>query len=923
MKKKTRLALAIDEMSAGNCNRVTSVVQRLPLSEQQLEKMFEERGTPAKGRKWIRNARNSPPGRATRTSKKAGKLRFASQKMGFALETDAFNTEFVALVEWEYDPDTFEIYPQPPDRLVITYMAKSGVRVVARIRPDALRITTAGFIYTECKTEKELLKLSEEQPERFTKSPNGQWRSPPAEAAAAALGCQFELRSTAQNNYELFENLELLKDFLSTARRDVPLHAREEVTRKLAGQPFVSAFELIHVEPRIDADHLYSMLVNKEIFFPLHALRLADQEQALFFRSEIDWKAHELFLKSDRPERRRPRLRGDLQQGDSFTWDGVPYEVINPGVDKLSARSSGPGGQLISLTYEQLDKLLDDPDFDLHRVQESPDRSEADAILLRTSKKYLEEASWRFGILFGTSNENNPLKDRQERIRFEWKRKFRQAEERWGNGFVGLIRERSGNREPKVSPRSKNLAVLAIKKYWESPRRRTRIDAYSRYERAAKRLALDAMSYQSFCTEIKKRSGHAQTVARIGEKAAYDLEPQYLELERTTPRHGTHSWHIGHIDHTPLPLKFLLGDHFSLADTVWLTILTDAFDRKIRAYYLSFDEPSYRSCMMVIRDCVRRHGRFFQRLVSDGGSEFQSAYYETLLAMLGATKHERLKGKPRYGSVCERTFHTSQTQFVTNLLGATDIVEKHFRAISPEVSPETHAVWLLDKFDAAFDGYLERVYHRNHHSGLEMSPNAAEALSLRSHGHRAFKRFIYDDQFIAQTCPEVHKGDALVQPDGIKVKYRWFSGPALRQPGVIGTRVPGRYDPWNGGICYVAINGTWHQIHSQHYAFFSKLSERSIRFATDSMRLVASKRGQKAIINAHVLARYLMTVEGQEVVARQNRNDAEAAAHRAKVQKPASSSAVPVPIQRPAAPVIDMPIRSAAENRQRKIVGDL
>ena len=390
-----------------------------------------------------------------------------------------------------------------------------------------------------------------------------------------------------------------------------------------------------------------------------------------------------------------------------------------------------------------------------------------------------------------------------------------------------------------------------------------------------------------FCRLIQQRAGHGQSVARIGEKAAYDLEPQYMELVPTTPRHGLHSWHIGHIDHTPLPLTFLLGDYTDIADTLWLTILTGAFDRKVRAYYLSFDEPSYRSCLMVVRDCVRRHGRFFMRVVSDGGSDFQSAYWETLLALLGADKRERLKGKPRAGCVCERIFLTTQTQFVTNLLGSREIVEKHFRAISPEVMPETHAVWVIDSFDVAFESYLETIYHKAHHSGLDMSPDEADALSLRSHGLRAFKRFTYDDQFIAQTCPEVHKGDALVQPTGIKIKSRWFDAPVLHQPGILKTRVPARYDPWNLGLAHVFVNNRWHQVHSKHYATFSKLTERAIRFATEALRLIASKRGQKAVVNAENLARFMMTNEGQEALARQLRNDAQVAAHRDKIQGPA------------------------------------
>jgi hypothetical protein len=406
------------------------------------------------------------------------------------------------------------------------------------------------------------------------------------------------------------------------------------------------------------------------------------------------------------------------------------------------------------------------------------------------------------------------------------------------------------------------------------------------YLNQAEKMGLDTLSLQTFCKMISERAGHAQQVTRVGEKGAYELEEQFLQLEQTTARHGTHSWHIGHIDHTPLPLKFLLSDYADFADTVWLTVLSGGFDRKVRGFYLSFDEPSYRSCMMVIRDCVRRHGRMFQLVVSDGGSEFQSEYYESLLAWMGCHKRERLKGKPRYGSVCERLFRTQQTQFVSNLLGATGIVEQHFRAISPEVAPEKHAVWILDAFDTKFEEYTETIFHKAYHTGLDMTPDEAEARSLRSHGRRDFILRPYDDQFIAMTCPEIHRGDALVTPRGIKIKYLWFNDRALQQPGLLGTRVPGRYDPMNSGLGYAYVNQRWVPVRSERYAYFSTLTERAVRFASEALRLTGRKRGEKVQINAQSLARFLSTSEGEESIARQKRNDAEAAQHRAKNQTP-------------------------------------
>jgi transposase InsO family protein len=77
--------------------------------------------------------------------------------------------------------------------------------------------------------------------------------------------------------------------------------------------------------------------------------------------------------------------------------------------------------------------------------------------------------------------------------------------------------------------------------------------------------------------------------------------------------------------------------------------------------------------MMILRQCVRRHGRLPQILVIDGGPEFHSTYFETLLARYEVTKKTRPPAQARFGSVCERLFGTTNTQFIHNLRGNTQI----------------------------------------------------------------------------------------------------------------------------------------------------------------------------------------------------------------------------------------------------------
>ena len=118
----------------------------------------------------------------------------------------------------------------------------------------------------------------------------------------------------------------------------------------------------------------------------------------------------------------------------------------------------------------------------------------------------------------------------------------------------------------------------------------------------------------------------------------------------------------------------------------WVTFLVDAFSRRILSVYLTFDPPSYRSCMMALRICVQRFGRMPGALVVDGGREFHSTYFDALLLRYQTAKKDRPGSKPRFGSVIERLFGTTNTEFIYNLLGNTQAAKRP-RQLTKEVDP--------------------------------------------------------------------------------------------------------------------------------------------------------------------------------------------------------------------------------------------
>lgn len=388
-------------------------------------------------------------------------------------------------------------------------------------------------------------------------------------------------------------------------------------------------------EPAISADFLYQLIVEKKLFFPIHSQRLAEQEHATIYRDEATFKAFSAFLSQSQTPSSAQNVIVDLDAGTPFTWDGKPWRVINNGASRLSIQEIGENSSngLAELSFENVIALVREKRITLPSKEAAKLSTDATELLRQASPSHLRVATWKFEILQGAASPDNPLASRQSRSVAYWKSKYRRAEITYGNGFIGLLPRTPGNRKPRASPASAELGQQIIATDWENIRRKGRSTAWGKYTAQAHAAGVQPVSYVTFCKWVKNRRDYKQLASRIGAKAAYELEPQYQELEYTTPRHGVRPWHIAHIDHTPLPLKLIHKSFHKVTWTLWLTLLTDAYSRKVVAYYLSFDEPSYRSCMMVLRDCVRRHNRVPQSVVCDQGSEFNSEYWETQLAI--------------------------------------------------------------------------------------------------------------------------------------------------------------------------------------------------------------------------------------------------------------------------------------------------
>jgi len=306
-----------------------------------------------------------------------------------------------------------------------------------------------------------------------------------------------------------------------------------------------------------------------------------------------------------------------------------------------------------------------------------------------------------------------------------------------------------------------------------------------------------------------------------------------------------------------------------------MTLLMDAFSRRILALYITFDPPSYRSCMMVLRECVRRHGRLPQTLVADGGKEFSSTYFESLLARYEVTKKTRPGAKARFGSVCERLFGTANTQFIHNLAGNTKIM-RNVRQVTKAVNPKEHATWTLGDLIEICQIWAYEIYDTTEHPALGVSPRAAYQSGLIRSGSRPHRLIPYDDDFRMASLPTTTKGTAKVQPDnGVKINYLHYWSDAFRNPEVENSQVPVRYDPHDVSTAYAYVVGRWVRCDSEYAPRLQGHSEREFRLAAEELRKQNRDHARKMPITAKRLADFLQSAEVSVTLHSQRLHDTE------------------------------------------------
>lgn len=822
----------------------------------------------------IQRIRLSDPSRNVKSTFRNVSGRYPSRKMGVTIQFESHRLELAFIYLMEHDFDILEFYDQPPS-IKITHLSHNNKNLGYLYTPDFFVISQNKAEWVECKTEEELEKLAVENPNRYIRDENGVWRSPPAEAYAKQLGLGFRVFSSAEINETYIRNIKYLEDYYNSRDTVVSREALDAITTIVKKEPGITLDKLKELTKSFTVDDINQAIANDDIYVDINEAPLVDPIRVHIFPNK---ELAEAYLKINSPtsEVLRSPTIPELKIGSLVLFDGKPFQVKNIGEQKTYLTTVDSEEQIIAFNNEAVIDMIIKGDITVidDEASQSKEYDECLEIINKADSEDLEKANRRYEILtkYWQGEDCSQYKECSQTIE-RWNQKYKKAEHLYGNGYIGLLSntKKQGNRLPRIAEDSMKLMSESIENHFENLKRMKAKAVYRIFiaEAAKNNIPQERYpSYRTFLSKIKLRNQLQQILKREGKRPAYKYEPPLL-LELTTPKHGDRPWEIGHIDHTELDLEIKTPDGINLGRP-WMTLLIDAFSRRILSVYITFDPPSYRSCMMVIRLCVNKHNRLPDNIVVDGGKEFHSVYFETLMAILKVTLKRRPPGKSHFGSVCERFFGTNNTQFIYTLMGNTQAT-KNVREVDKNNDPKNLAVWQMYKFIPALEKYLFEIYETSSHPTLGRSPREEFGVGIAQTGNRISKLIKYDEYFKRLTLPSTPKGEAtVIQSRGVKINRIYYWSNEFSRAILVGETIPVRYDPFNIGVAYAYIEKQWVECQSEYYGIFNGMTEKELKLRTVMLIKQMKRTGEDESITAHALGNmYLDNNETEEILLQQ------------------------------------------------------
>lgn len=760
--------------------------------------IFEQRLSDV-ARSYLKQALSLGPSRTVQGRLGNVRTKFYSRKLRTNMLLESRTGEFAQGVLLEHDADVMAYLAQPP-KVHLEVKNEAGlVTTVLDYTPDFLVIRRERFSVIETRDDRELLRRTIKNRHQFYQDADGQWHYRAAEEFFQSIGLEYTLLANSRFPAVLIGNIRFLEDYVGEA---CPPPCPSQVTAMMSylqERRFASLLTLL--DAGFEADTVFKCITSQDLFFDLAGTRLDATDEVVVFADPETQRTHALIAEATKQPPLPIPGSMHLRPGTRVRMDGAMLVVQVVGerevvvVDEMSntLRLSidalwqaqlhniaaidnvleGTGTrQLASCTPAELERA----EVRLRALREGNQQG----LSCRTLSRYN-------ALVAGTTNELDALLVLVDR-----------AAER-------------GNRKAKISEVNIGLIERAIKEHYNTPKQPRKKGAFKVYLEACAPAVeptgqpVRPVSYQTFCRYCDALK---DTRERLGKRAAYQTAEINTLVTNDFPVHGARPHDVCYVDHTVANLATASPNGMGLGKPT-LTLAVDGHTAMPRALILSYDPPSTRTVMLVLRDYLRRHQRLPRVLCLDNGKEFHSHELDLLCRLYGIDLRYRPPGMPRGGAMIERLIGASEEEVLSEMEGNTRCLKKDTRLVTKSIDPFRRAEWTLPAAYGAFQAYLFEERPNRVHPALGVTPAAFEQRRFEETGHREHRMFSLDENFMLLTSPHPRRPfHKLHGQRGIWVDGVWYRHPDMRKvrPSQL---VEVRIEPWNASIVYVRLEGRW------------------------------------------------------------------------------------------------------------------
>lgn len=748
---------------------------------------------------------------------------YASRKNGFTVNSESRHYEAPFILWCELNKNVL-IYWDQPEKIKTTFY-KGDRKTTILTTEDVLVIENDKAYLVECKPHRVMQKLASESPERYCRTEHG-FSCPPAIETCQKTGMGHRIVTELDFSVNFVRNCYFLLEFIDQ-QVSVNDHIIEKVKIFIETRGNRVTLQLLQKE--FSQETVFSLILENTLFFDADFDLLHLPDRCYIYASKYHLEAINLCRKNNALIQAKSILDLEFQP---YLWiKSIRYTIASfSPEDKIAVTAQSDTGTL-SFPKSEIRSLIEREDIYVSTPIDEASQA-AIGLLKDKSVRQIELALRRLEI----AQSNSPPKSVSERTYYRLKKQFRQAQEDFGDGFLGLVdnSDKQGNHQCRLIDENIELIEHFFNQALKPSPGPLKF-YFDEYVREAENQCIPPVSLKTFYQRfIKFDSIYERTRKQKGQRAAYSLGPQPRELsfEKEIPYDGDFAFQIAHIDHSPIEMEFKSGiNDLQFSGSLQLSIMFDAFSKMILAIHASFEKPSYRATMMLLRECYRRHGVLPLMIVYDRGADFESKYNDEILAALGVHKRRRPVGASRHGSGIERCFGTSETELIHSLEGNKQL-QKLGRSLSSTHNPKKFASWSPSGFYIALKEYAYHTYPETIRSSICDSPLNRFNRSLSTFDKKPGTKVNSEQAFYLATMPikKTNNGYCTLTENQLtfrRIRYR------LEQP------VPGyeggklkvlvKYDPYNVRHIWAKIGNRWAQL-TTHDSLIRECIDKGINF---------------------------------------------------------------------------------------------